>query len=65
MLAGQVMVGACASVTVTVNEQTILLLLGSVVFQVTVFTPSGKAAPLAKPPVWVSVDEQLSPAMMV
>ena len=41
MLAGQVTVGACVSLTVTVNEQ-----LGPVVVeQVTVVVPFGKVAP--------------------
>ena len=66
-LAGQVMVGACASVTVTVKEQAVLLLLGSVAFHATVVIPTGKPEPLAVPAglVRVSVYEQLSEAVTV
>jgi hypothetical protein len=42
MFAGQVMVGACASLIVTVNEQ-----LGPLVVQVTVVVPTGKNDPVA------------------
>ena len=43
--AGQVMVGACASLTVTGNEQEAVLLEASVVTHATVVVPFGKAEP--------------------
>ena len=66
MLAGQVMVGRVASVTVTVKEQDAVLPLPSVARHVLVVTPSGYVAPLARPPVWVTeLTEQLSVAVGV
>ncbi len=59
--AGQVMVGACASVTVTVKLQAVVCKLPAVTVNVFVVTPTGKAAPLARPAVWaVDAPEQLS-----
>ena len=46
MLAGQVMEGACASLTVTVKVQALVLPAASVAVQVTVFVPTAKAVPL-------------------
>jgi hypothetical protein len=45
ILAGHVMVGACASLTVTVNEQVAVLLEASVATHDTVVMPFGKAEP--------------------
>ena len=48
MLAGQVMLGNCASTTVTVNSQVAMLSDESVTFQLTtVGVPTGKVEPLA------------------
>ena len=53
--------GACASDTVTVNEQEAVWPLPAVTVKVLVVTPRGKAAPEAKPAVRVVVaPEQLS-----
>ena len=46
---GQVMVGPCASFTVTVKEHKVTLPAKSVARQITVLLPLGKAEPLAKP----------------
>jgi len=45
--AGQVIVGACVSFTVTVNVQVAVWLDVSVAVQVTVVVPFGKVEPLA------------------
>ena len=45
MLAGQVMVGFCASTTVTVKVQLDVLLAASVAVAVTVVVPTGKKLP--------------------
>src|SRR3990172_104589 len=42
---GQVIAGACASTTVTVNEQLVVLPAASVAVQVTVVAPTGKVEP--------------------
>lgn len=47
----EVNTGGCASVTVTVNEQTLLFPLASVAVNATVVIPTGKADPLGKPEV--------------
>ena len=47
MLAGQVIEGACVSLTVTVNEQLAVLPLASVAVQLTVVVPFGKKEPAA------------------
>ena len=44
-MAGQVTVGGCVSLTVTVNEQVAVLLDVSVAVQVTVVVPTGNDAP--------------------
>ena len=50
MFAGQVMVGASASTTVTVNEH-VVVPNELVALKVLVVTPTGKVAPLANPAV--------------
>ena len=45
-MAGQVTVGGCVSLTVTVNEQVAVLPDPSVAVQVTVVVPFGKGDPL-------------------
>ena len=61
MFAGQVIVGSCVSVTVTVNAQVAVLLAPSVTLNVLVVTPTGNDAPEAKPAVWIVLGpEQLS-----
>jgi hypothetical protein len=61
MLAGQVIVGGWLSVTVTVKEQEVVWLLAAVTTKVLVVTPTGNAAPEAKPAVCIVVwPEQLS-----
>jgi DNA-binding transcriptional regulator of glucitol operon len=62
---GQVSAGFSLSVTVTVNEQDAELLEASVAVKTTVFVPFGKAEPLAKPLVRVTVALQLSVAVGV
>ncbi len=47
MFAGQVMVGGCVSLTVTVKVQVAVLPLMSVAVQVTFVVPLGKLEPLA------------------
>ena len=47
MLAGQVIFGACPSVTVTVKEQVAVFPVPSVACQITVVPPLSKAEPLA------------------
>ena len=51
MFAGQVIVGACVSFTVTVKAQVALLFAASVTLNVLVVTPTGNEAPEAEPPV--------------
>ena len=51
MLAGQVTVGACASTTVTMKEQTVVLPAASVATNVLVVLPTGKVLPEGKPAV--------------
>jgi len=60
ILAGQVMVGACVSLTVTVNEQLAVLLDASVTEQLTVVVPFGKVEPEAGIQAGVPTPEQLS-----
>ena len=54
MLAGQVIAGATPT-TVTVNEQSAVKPAASVTRCVTVVTPIGKVAPLAKPAILVVI----------
>jgi hypothetical protein len=63
MLAGQVIVGGCVSLTVTVNEQAEVLLLASVAVQVTVVVPFGNVAPEAGLQAGVPTPGQLSVAV--
>ena len=61
MFAGQVIVGSCVSVTVTVKAQVAVLLAPSVTLNVLVVTPTGNDAPEAEPEVWIVLwPEQLS-----
>ena len=60
MLAGQVMVGFSASLTVTVNEQLPVLPAWSVAEQVTVVVPTGKVEPEAGKQVDGTTSSQLS-----
>ena len=60
MLAGQVMIGASLSVTVTVKEQVAVLPLASVAVKLFEVVPTGKVEPLAKPEVWA----RLPPAQL-
>ena len=53
MFAGQVIVGACVSFTVTVKAQVALLFAASVTLNVLVVTPTGNEAPEAEPAVWI------------
>ena len=53
--AGQVMLGACASTTVTVKEHVPVLPAASVALKTLVVGPSGYVPPLAIPLVWVLV----------
>ncbi len=62
-LAGQVIVGGCVSVTVTVKVQGLMLLEASVALQVTVVVPFGKNDPDAGLQVGVPAPEQLSLAV--
>jgi hypothetical protein len=55
-LAGQLIVGASVSFTVTVNEQVAVLPEPSVTTKAFAVTPLGKLLPLASPAVWFSVD---------
>ena len=56
MFAGHASTGASASTTVTVNEHgELVLLAASVAVYVTVETPTGNVAPLAKPDVNATV----------
>jgi hypothetical protein len=64
-LAGQVMVGNVTSFTVTVKEQVLELLEGSVARYVTVVTPTGKLLLPGRPPISVILGAvQLSVADM-
>ena len=61
MLAGQLIVGAWLSVTVTLKLQVAVAPFAAVTRKVFVVLPTGKVAPLAKPAVCVVVAEgQLS-----
>jgi hypothetical protein len=55
MFAGQVMVGASLSTTVTVNEQVAVAPFAAVTLNVLVVVPTGKVAPDAMPAVWVVI----------
>ena len=63
MLAGQVTVGFCVSLTVTVNVQLALLLLASITVHITVVTPLGKVDPDEGEHTGVPTPEQLSVAV--
>jgi hypothetical protein len=59
--AGQVTNGSSLSMTVTVKLHVAVLPAASVTRNALVVTPTGKAAPLVNPPVWVvSAPAQLS-----
>src|SRR5258706_327125 len=60
MFAGQVIAGACESVTVTVKVHEPVLPLGSVAVQVTVVVPFTKVEPDAGEQLTVTVPAQLS-----
>jgi hypothetical protein len=60
MFAGQAMVGAWVSVTLTVKLQKAELPEASVTWKVFVVIPTGNALLLGWPAVWVTVDAQLS-----
>ena len=61
MFAGQVIVGSCVSLTVTVKAQVAVLLAPSVTLKVFVVVPTGNEDPEGKPEVWIVVGlEQLS-----
>ena len=51
MFAGQVIVGSCVSLTVTVKAQVAVLPAPSVTLKVFVVTPTGNEAPEAEPDV--------------
>ena len=55
MLAGQLIEGFSLSVTVTVKLQSVVLPAASVTRKVFVVTPTGKAAPEARPAICVVV----------
>ena len=65
MFIGQLTMGGCASVTVTVKVQLLVKPTPSVARHTTVFVPFGKAEPLGKPPVRSTVGggAQLSKAV--
>jgi hypothetical protein len=63
MFAGQAIVGAWVSFTVTVNVQELLLPAASFTVQVTVVVPFGKLAPEAGTQTGVPTPEQLSVAV--
>jgi len=65
MLAGQVIEGACVSLTVTVNVQLPELPEASVTEQVTVLAPFGKTVPEAGVQVTAPTPGQLSLAVGV
>jgi hypothetical protein len=61
MFAGQVIVGNCVSLTVTVKAQVAVLPLASVTLKTFVVTPTGNAEPLVSPAVCIVIGpEQLS-----
>jgi hypothetical protein len=62
ILAGHLIVGISVSLTVTVNEQVLLLPLASLTEQVTVVTPFGKVEPDAGAQVTAPTLGQLSVA---
>jgi hypothetical protein len=62
MLAGQVIEGACVSLTVTVNEHELLLPAPSLTLQLTVVTPFGNVEPDAGLHVTAPTPGQLSVA---
>jgi hypothetical protein len=55
MFAGQVTVGGCASTTVTVKEQVLVLPAASVALKVLVVVPTGKKPPGAIPAICTRV----------
>ena len=55
ILAGQEMVGSSLSLTVTVNEQEAVFPEASVTVKLLVVIPFGKAEPLGRPAVWVTL----------
>jgi hypothetical protein len=65
LLAGQVIVGFCASFTVTMNVQVLVFPAASVAPQMTVLAPIGKGNPLAKlgAIIAATTPEQLSVAV--
>jgi len=63
IFAGQVIVGACVSLTVTVKVHELLLPLASATVQVTVVVPFGKLEPDAGTQTGVPAPEQLSVAV--
>jgi hypothetical protein len=63
MFAGQAIVGACVSFTVTINVHEPLFPLESVAVQVTVVVPFGNVEPEAGEQVGVPTPEQLSVAV--
>jgi hypothetical protein len=63
ILAGQVIDGACVSVTVTLKPHEPVLPLASVAEQITVVVPFGKLDPLAGTQVTELTPEQLSMAV--
>jgi hypothetical protein len=65
MLAGQVIDGACVSLTVTVNEQLAELPAASITLQLTVVVPLAKAVPEAGLHVTGPMPGQLSVAVGV
>ena len=63
IFAGQVIAGACVSLTVTVNVHEALLPLASLTVQVTVVVPFGKVEPDAGTQDAAPTPEQLSVAV--
>jgi hypothetical protein len=63
MFAGQVTVGFCVSLTVTVKVQEPLLLVASCTVQVTVVVPFGKVDPDVGEQLTLPTPEQLSVAV--
>ena len=62
IFAGQVIVGFCVSLTVTVNEQLLELFAASMTEQLTVVVPLGKVDPEAGVQFGVKLPSQLSVA---
>jgi hypothetical protein len=62
MLAGQTIWGFCLSLTVTVNEQLVVLFAASVTLQVTVVVPFWKVEPDEGEQATLPIPEQLSEA---